>query len=55
MAQQTMGSFNRETAKELSRHFKEPSWLEEFRLKAFEEYSSQPVEKNTLYTKYAGI
>ena len=55
MAQQVAGLFNDGLARALSRSMGEPDWLMEARLKALQEFSSLPLEKNPLYTKYAQV
>jgi Fe-S cluster assembly protein SufB len=55
LAQSAVGSFTEDAVRGLSRDFHEPQWLTEFRLGAYAQFASSPTEKNTLYTKYAGI
>lgn len=53
--QQLMGSFTESAARSESSMLKEPSWLTEFRVKSFREFTALPAETNALYTKYAYI
>jgi Fe-S cluster assembly protein SufB/Fe-S cluster assembly protein SufD len=40
---------------ELSERLDEPSWLREFRLKAYEQFEKLPVEQSSLYSKYVDL
>ncbi len=55
MSQSAVGSFDQHLVEEISRSLREPDWLRESRLKALSDFSSLPLEKNPLYTKYVGI
>ena len=55
MSQTAVGSFDEELVRALSESRNEPEWLRESRLKALAEFSSLPLEKNPLYTKYTNI
>lgn len=55
MSQQTVGPFNEGLVRSLSASLAEPEWLTRMRLSALEVFSSLPLEKNPLYTKYAQI
>jgi hypothetical protein len=55
LSQAAVGTFDEGLVRALSESLSEPDWLREFRLKALGEFSSLPLEKNPLYTKYASI
>ncbi len=55
MSQQVVGPFNEALVRALSDSLREPSWLKDARLKAFQDFASLPPETNPLYMKYAGI
>ena len=52
MTQAEVSSFDEGHIRSISDSFNEPSWLRDARLKAFEQFSRLPPEKNPLYTKY---
>jgi Fe-S cluster assembly protein SufB len=52
MSQTALSSFDEDLVRSISVSLNEPSWLTEFRLKAFNQFVSLPTEKNPLYTKY---
>ena len=55
LAQQVVGSFTEEAARNISKSLKEPDWLTRFRLHAYKSYRSLPLEKSSLYTKYTHV
>lgn len=55
MPEQLLANFNEKSIRELSREQNEPEWLLNFRLLSFQNFVSLPLEKNTLYTKYAYV
>jgi len=55
LSQAAVGSFDEDLVRAISESLSEPGWLRESRLKALQEFSSMPLERNPLYTKYASI
>lgn len=46
---------SKQTVTDLSERLKEPAWLREFRVKAFDQFELLPVEQSMLYTKYVDL
>ncbi len=55
MSQIVLQNLSRKTVAELSERLHEPSWLREFRLKAFEQFEKLPIEQSALYSKYVDL
>ena len=52
MSQTAMASFTEDTVRSISASLKEPDWLRDSRLQAYQQFVALPPEKNPLYTKY---
>jgi len=55
MSQQELGSFSEGLVQSISDSLREPAWLREARLSAFQEFVTLPLERSPLYTKYARL
>jgi Fe-S cluster assembly protein SufB len=55
MAQQAVRPFTEEHVDALSKFFREPNWLKEFRLESLRQFTSLPLELSPLYTKYTDV
>lgn len=55
MSQIVLQGLSAHVIAELSERLGEPSWLRDFRLKAYEQFEKLPVEQSSLYSKYVDL